>query len=112
MKVWKRIHIIPDKDGYVIFFCDDIEWKKITQLEKDVVFAVLNGDEKADILKCHKIDEKDFDTLCDLLKDKGGHPEPQETGKVKLTLNLANVLKRRWKVKRLPKRKQEFWQAF
>ena len=97
MKVWKRIHIIPDKDGYVIFFCDDIEWKKITQLEKDVVFAVLNGDEKADILKCHKIDEKDFDTLCDLLKDKGGHPEPQETGKVKLTLNLANICNMRCK---------------
>lgn len=97
MKVWKRIHIIPDKDGYVMFFCDDIEWKKITELEKDVVFAILNGDEKADILKCHKIDEKDFDTLCDLLKDKGGHPEPQETGKVKLTLNLANTCNMRCK---------------
>lgn len=97
MKMWKRIHMIPNKGEYIMFFCDDIEWKKITQLEKDVVSAILIGDKKADILHNYKIDEKDFDAFCDLLEDKGDHPEPQDGGKIKLTLNLANICNMRCK---------------
>lgn len=97
MKVWKRIHIIPDREGYVMFFCDDIEWKKITQSEKDIISAIVNGEEKADILNNYKIEEVKFDALCDLLEEKGGHPKPQDAGKIKLTLNLANTCNMRCK---------------
>lgn len=97
MKVWKRIHTILDKEGYVIFFCDDISWKKITRLEKDIISDILDGKEKTDILHNYKIDEVKFNALCDLLEDKGGHPQPQDAGKIKLTLNLANTCNMRCK---------------
>jgi len=89
--------MIPDQEGYVMFFCDDIEWKKITQSEKNLISAILDGEEKADILNHYQIEEAEFDALCDLLENKGKHPKPRDVGKIKLTLNLANTCNMRCK---------------
>lgn len=97
MKVWKRIHMIPDQEGYVMFFCDDICWKKISPLERNIVSAILNGKEKADILNNYQIEEAKLDAFYQLLEEKGGHPEPVDAGKIKLTLNLANTCNMRCK---------------
>lgn len=97
MRTWKRIHMIPDAEGYVLFFCDDISWKRITETEKNVISEIQKGKSQADICEYYPISEIEYEKLCDLLEEKGGHPEPKDAGRIKLTLNLANTCNMRCK---------------
>lgn len=88
---YKRIYFINDNSDWIVYFCDTVTYKRITQEEKKCYEHIINGESKEEILSSNKeIDVKLFDRcLSELLEDgKKAQQVPEE--KLRLTLNVAN----------------------
>lgn len=88
----KRIHFIKSKDGWIIYFCDTVTYKNITEKEKNIYEYIINGGTKEEFCSIDANgDATLYDTCLFELIEDGAVAEQIPEEKLRLTLNVANA---------------------
>ena len=89
---YKRVHFIKDKDGWILFFCDLVDYLPISNREKACCDSILAGESEADFRKSHNdTDLSLYRQYKKILNDDGSRALEIPPGKLRITLNAANT---------------------
>lgn len=89
---YKRVHFIKDKNGWILFFCDLVEYQFLSDEEKACCDAILAGERKEEFCKRYsEINASVYRSFEELLREDGRRAQKVPPEKLRITLNTANA---------------------
>ena len=90
--LFKRIHFIKNNDAWILYECDTVQYKSITDGMKQKYQAILKGASSEEFLaEFPNATEKEYITIREELTEDGSVATVAPAEKIRLTLNVANT---------------------